>query len=207
MQHMCAQSLSVPDSLWPRGLQPANLLCPWDSPGKNTGVSCHFLFQEIFPTQGSNPCLFCLLHWQVGSLPLAPPGKPGTCSSVQSLSRVRLCDPMDCSTPDFPAHHQLPELAQIHVHWVGDATQPSQPLSPPSPTFNFSQHQGLTIRWPKYWSFSFSISPSNGYSGLEKGMANHFSILALRTPWTVWKRTCSSHIFNNNNKKEQLTMS
>ena len=49
-------------------------LCPWDSPGKNTGMGCHFLLQGIFPTQGSEPCLFYLQHWQAGSLPLAPPG-------------------------------------------------------------------------------------------------------------------------------------
>ena len=64
--------------------------------------------------------------------------------SVQSLSRVRLCDPMDCSTPDFTVHHQLPELAQTHVHRVGDAIQPSHPLSSPSPpALSLSQHQGL----------------------------------------------------------------
>ena len=62
-------------SLWPHGLQPARLLCPWDSPGKNTGVGCHFLLQGIVPTQGSNPNL---LHLQVDSLPLAPSGKPPT---------------------------------------------------------------------------------------------------------------------------------
>ena len=94
-------------------------------------------------------------------------------SSVQWLSRVWLCDPMDCSTPGFPVHHQLPELAQTHVHPVGDAIQPSHPLlSPSPPTFNMSQHQGLfkwvssSHRWSKYWSYSFSISPSNEYSGL-----------------------------------------
>ena len=65
-------------------------------------------------------------------------------SSVQSLSRVQLCDPMNCSTPDFPIHHQLPEFTQTHVHWVDDAIQPSHPMSFPSPpTFNLSQHQGL----------------------------------------------------------------
>ena len=68
-------------------------------------------------------------------------------SSVQSLSCVRLCDPMDCSTPGFPVHCQLPELAQTHVHQVGDAIQPSHPLlSPSSPVFNLSQHQGL-FQW------------------------------------------------------------
>ena len=64
--------------------------------------------------------------------------------SVQSLSRVRLCDLMDCSTLGFPVHHQLPELTQIHVHRVGDAIQPSHPLlSLSPPAFNLSQHQGL----------------------------------------------------------------
>ena len=64
------------DSLQSSGLQPARHLCSWDSPGKNTGVGCHFLFQGIFLTQGWNPSLLHLLHWQVGSLPLALPGKP-----------------------------------------------------------------------------------------------------------------------------------
>ena len=64
--------------------------------------------------------------------------------SVQSLSRVRLCDPMDGSTPGLPVHHQLPELAQTYVHRVCDAIQPSHPLSSPSPpALNLSQHQGL----------------------------------------------------------------
>ena len=78
---------------------------------------------------------------------------------------------MDCGNPGFPVFHHLPEFAQTHVHWVSDAILPSYPLSSPSPTFNLSQHQGLCqesvlrIRWPKYWSFNFSISPSNEYSG------------------------------------------
>ena len=66
----------VPDSLLPHGLQPTRLLCPWDFPGKNTGVGCHVLLQGILLIQRANPHLLCLLHWQVGSLPLAPPGKP-----------------------------------------------------------------------------------------------------------------------------------
>ena len=61
--------------LWAHGPQPARLLYPWDSPGKNTGVGCHFLLQGIFPTQGLNLGLLCLLHWQSSSLPLVPPGK------------------------------------------------------------------------------------------------------------------------------------
>ena len=75
-----------------------------------------------------------------------------------------LCDPMDCGKPGLPGHHQLPEVTQTHVHWVSDDIQPSQPLlSHSPPTFNLSQHH---IRWPKYWSFNFSISLSSEYSGL-----------------------------------------
>ena len=93
-------------------------------------------------------------------------------SSVAQLC-LTLCDPMDFSTPGFPVHHQLPDPTRTHVHRLSEAIQPSHPLSSPSlPTFNLPQHQGLFqwvvlhIRWPKYWSFSFSISPSNEYSGL-----------------------------------------
>ena len=67
--------IEVDDSLWPYGPYPTRLLCPWDSPGKNTGAGYHALLQGIFPTQGSNPSLLCLLLWQAGSLPLAPPGR------------------------------------------------------------------------------------------------------------------------------------
>ena len=62
-------------SLWPCGLQPARLLCRWDSPGKNTGAGCHVLLQGIFPSQGCNPHLLYLLRGQAGPLPLVPPGK------------------------------------------------------------------------------------------------------------------------------------
>ena len=108
-------------------------------------------------------------------------------SSVQSLSRVRLCDPMDCSTPGLPVHHQLPEFTQTHVHLVGDAIQPSHPLSSPSPpAVNLSQHQGLFkwvgshIRWPKCWSFSFNISLSNEYSGLFSFRMDWLDLLAVQ---------------------------
>ena len=84
-----------------------------------------------------------------------------------------LCDPMDYSTPDLPVHHKLLEPTQTHVHRVGDAIQPSHPLSSPSPPApNPCQHQGLfkwvssSHHWPKYWSFSFNISPPNEHSGL-----------------------------------------
>ena len=106
---------------------------------------------------------------------------------VQSLSCVWLCDPMDCSMPGFPVLHHLLELVQTHVGWVDDAIQPSYPLSSPSPpTFNLSQHQGLSnesalhIRWPKYWSFSFSIRPSNEYSGLISFRIDRFDLLEVQ---------------------------
>ena len=98
-----------------------------------------------------------------------------------------LCDPMDCSTPGLPVHHQLPEFMQTHVHRVGDAIQPSHPLSSPSPpAHNLSQHQvfsnesALHIRWPKYWSFSFNISPSNESSGLISFRMDWLDLLAVQ---------------------------
>ena len=107
-------------------------------------------------------------------------------TSVAQLCAT-LCDPMDCSTPGFPVHHQLLELAQTHVHWVGDAIQPLHPLlsaSPPAfslPSIRvFSCKSVLRIRWPKYWSFSFSISPSNEYSGLISFRMDWFDLLAVR---------------------------
>ena len=78
LQPQCARARSVASVVShsaPYGLWPARLPCPWDSPGKNPGVGCHALLQGIFPTQGLNPHLSCLLHWQAGSLPLARPGK------------------------------------------------------------------------------------------------------------------------------------
>ena len=109
-------------------------------------------------------------------------------SSVAQLCPT-LCAPMDCGTPGSPVHHQLPELAQTHVHQVGDAIQPSCPLTSPSPpAFNLSQHQGLflmsvsvlCIRWPKYWSFSFIISPCNEYSRLFFFRIDWFDLLAVQ---------------------------
>ena len=106
-------------------------------------------------------------------------------SSVQSCPT--LCNPMDCSTPGLPVHHQLPEFTQNHVHWIGDAIQPSHALlSPSRPTFNLSQHQGFSsesipcFRWPKYWSFSFSISSSNEYAGLTSFRMDWLDPLAVQ---------------------------
>ena len=109
-----------------------------------------------------------------------------------------LCELMDCSTPCLPVHHQLPEFTQTHVHRVGDAIQPSHVLSSPSPpAFNLSQHQGLfqCIRWPKYWSFSFSISPSNEHSGL----------ISCRMDWTPRMESKGlSRVFSNTTVKHNV---
>ena len=97
--------------------------------------------------------------------------------SIQFSSVIQSCQTLsntiDCSMPGLSVHHQLPEPTQTHVHHISDPIQLSHPLSSPSPpTFNLSQHQGL-FQWvssshqlPKYWSFSFSISPSNEHSGM-----------------------------------------
>ena len=109
-------------------------------------------------------------------------------NSVQSLNRVWLfVTPRDYSTPGLPVHHRCLEFTQTHLHWVGDAIQPSHPLSSPSPpAFNLSQHQVfsnesvLCIRWPEYWSFTFSISPSKEYSGLISFRINWLDLLAVQ---------------------------
>ena len=93
---------------------------------------------------------------------------------------------MGCSTPGFPVHHQLRELAQTHVHQVSIAIQPSHPLLSPSlpsifPSIRvFSNESVLHIRWPKYWSLSFSISPSNEYPGLISFRMNWLDLLAVQ---------------------------
>ena len=97
------------------------------------------------------------------------------------------CDPMNRSMPGLPVQHQLPESTQTHVHWVGDAIQPSYLPSSPFPSaLNLSQHQGLSnesalhIRWPKYWSFSFNISPSNEHPGLISFRIDWLDLLAIQ---------------------------
>ena len=144
-----------------------------NSPSKNTGVGCYAFIQGIFLTQGSNlwspgkgngyPLQYSCLknpHRQrslVGYSPCSHKELDTTeqltlCNlSVQfssvAQSCLTFCDPMDCSIPGLPVLHQLPEFTQTHVHWVGDAIQPSHPLSSPSPpTFYLSQHQGL-FQW------------------------------------------------------------
>ena len=103
---------------------------------------------------------------------------------------LTLCDPMNCSTPGSSVLCYFLVFAQIHVHWVSDAIQPSHPLLSASPAaLSLSQHQGLSqwlsshIWWPEYWSFSFSISPSNEYSGLFSFRIDWFDLLTVQ--WTL----------------------
>ena len=111
-----------------------------------------------------------------------------------------LCNPANRSTPGLPVHYQLPELTQTHVHQVGDAIQPSHPLSsllllPPIPPSIrvFSNESTLRVRWPKYWSFSFSISPSNEHPGLISLRMDWLDLLAV-------KRTLKSLLQHHSSK-------
>ena len=122
-----------------------------------------------------------------------------TCISVQFSSVTQscptLCNPMNRSTPGLPVQHQLPELTQTHIHQVHDAIQPFHPLSSPfhpaaiSPSIRvFSNESTLRMRWPKYWSFSFSIIPSKEIQGWSP------------SEWTGWISLQSkglSRVFSN----------
>ena len=152
------------------------------SQARITGMGCHFLLQGIFQTLGSNSHL---LHWQANSLPFWEAAKCILLLFSHSVMSNSLC-PMECSTPGFPVLHSLPEFAQTHVHWVSEAIQPSRPLSPPFPALSLSQHQGLfhwvgsLHQWPKYWSFTFSISHSNEYSVFISFRIDRFDLLAVQ---------------------------
>ena len=266
------------NSLWPHGLYPTRFLCPWDSPGKNTGVGCHFLLQGIFPTKELNLHLLHLLHWQVVFLPLAPPGKPhwpnwntgndidggnnnkeyllsecysvrieldtsvntflvitylilpitwnhrkkqlhsrekeslnNKCnlrvidfiisrkmnlfykpglwsgmyrfhiSSVQSLSRVWLfVTPWTAAgqaSLSITNSWSLLKLMSIESVMPSNHLILCHPLLLPPSVFPsirvFSSESVHHIRWPKCWSFSFSFSPSNEYSGLISFRKRH----------------------------------
>ena len=109
--------------------------------------------------------------------------------SVSSVTQscLTLCDPMNRSTPGLPIHHKLLEFTQPHAHRVGDAIQPSHPLpfpSPPAPNPSsirvFSNESTLHMRWPKYWSFSFSISPFSEHPGLISLRMDWLDLLAVQ---------------------------
>ena len=114
-------------------------------------------------------------------------------SSVAQLCQT-LCDPMDCSMPGLPVHHQLLKLAQTHVHWVGDAIQPSCPLPSPSPTFNLCQHQSLPMS-QFFASGSQSIRVSASVSVLAMNIQDWFP-LGL-TDWISLQSKELSRVFSN----------
>ena len=108
-------------------------------------------------------------------------------SSIAQLCPT-LCHPMNCSTPGLPVHHQLLKFTQTHIHRVGDAIQPSHPLSSPSPPAPpippsirvFSNESTLCMRWLNYWSFSFSIIPSREIPGLISFIMDSLDLLAVQ---------------------------
>ena len=112
----------------------------------------------------------------------------GEASYSVAKSCPALCNPMDCSTPGFPVLHHLPGFAQTHVHRVSDAIQPSHPLCHPLlllpsifPSMKvFSSESALCIRWPKYWSFNFRMSPSSEYSGLISFRIDRFDLFVVQ---------------------------
>ena len=120
----------MPDSLLPHGLQPTRLFCPWDFPGKRTGVGCHFLLQMIFPTQGSNPgflhCRQILYQLSYKESPV----ESGTWSEVKwsevAQSCPTLCDPMDCSLPGSSVHgiFQAIVLEWVAISFSRGSSQP-----------------------------------------------------------------------------------
>ena len=149
----CACRLSC---LWP----PCVVFIPWYFAGR-------FLWTLMSRTHD-------LKYWEISPF-----------GSVAQLCPA-VCDPMVCSTPGLPVHHQLPEFIQTHVHWVVPSNHfilCCPLLLPPSIFLSirvFSSESLLHIRWPKYWSFSFSISPSNEYSGLISFRTDWFDLLAVQ---------------------------
>ena len=120
---------------------------------------------------------------------VSPPSLSSPSDQFSSVTQScpALCDPMNCSTPGLHVHHHLPEFTQMHVHQVGDAIQPShslsslllQPTIPPS-IRAFSSESTLRMRWPKYWSFSFSIIPSKEHPGPISFRMDWLDLLAVQ---------------------------
>ena len=166
------------------GFSVHGILRPWDSPGKNTGVGCHFLLQCMKVESESEVAQSCLSLTQLFNF-LYSFYLSALSSVAQSYLTLR--DPMDCSTPGLSVHHQLLEFTQTHVHRVRDAINHlilcCPLLLPPSifPTIRvFSNESVLCIRWPKYCSFGFNISPSNELSGLISFRMDWVDLLAVQ---------------------------
>ena len=139
----------------------------------NSLQSCLTLCDPIDGTHQAPPSLGFSRQEHWSGLPFPSPMHESEGESEVAQSCPTLCDPMNHSTPGLPVHHQLLEFTQTHVHQVGDAIQPSHPLSPllllptiPSSIRVFSNESPLLMKWPKYYSFSFTISPSNEHPGL-----------------------------------------
>ena len=120
---------------------------------------------------------------------------------------LTLCHPMNCSMPGLPVHHQHPEFTQTHDHWVGDAIQELNlccplflQLSIFQSTRVFSNESAVHIRWPKYWSFSFNISPSNDHPGLISFRMDWLDLLAVQ-------RTLKSLLKHHSSKASVLRCS
>ena len=145
-------------------------------------MGCHALLQGALSDPGTEPMSLMSPALQADSLPLVSP----CCYSVAQSCQT-LCNPMACSTPGFPVLHHLPEVAQLmSIELVIPSNHlvlclPHLLLPSVFPSIRvFSNELALCIRWPKYWSFSFSISPSNEYSGLISFRIDWFDLLALR---------------------------
>ena len=114
-------------------------------------------------------------------LPLYATSQWNTQFSSVAYLYLTLCDPINHSTPGLPVHHQLWEYTQTHIDWVGDAIQPSHPLlSPSPPALSLSNESAVRIRWPKYWSFSFNISPSSEHPGLISFRMDWLDLLVVQ---------------------------
>ena len=115
---------------------------------------------KLMPIESVMPSNYFLLYHPLLLLPSILPSVSSVQFSSVTQSCPTLCDPMNRSTPGLPVHHQLPESTQTHVHWVGDAVQPSHPLlSPSPPALNLSQHQGL-FKWVSSFDQSIGVSAS-----------------------------------------------
>ena len=182
---------------WSRKWQPTSVFLPGKSQGQSISAERQSLgshsrtqLSTTHPLPNSLCYNFVSYHdnafyWLFPFNVRTNPGSVQFSSFTQSC--LILCNPMNCSMPGLPVHHQLPEATQMHVHWVGDAIQPSHPHHPllllPSifPRIRvFSNESALHIRWPKYWSFSFSISLSNEHSGLISFRMDWLDLLAVQ---------------------------
>ena len=133
----------MPDSLQPHGLYPTRLLCPWDSPVKNTGVGCHSLLQGIFQTQGSNRRL---LHWQAGSLALVPHGKPLFLPYSPTNQLVCHCS-MDAARRQSPGSETADFISHSTASRMGISMLASAPLAPSVPCDALGLDECLHMQW------------------------------------------------------------